>query len=564
VPTPPPPPRRSSSPSALLVLPLLTLLTLTPTTSPAATHETSFRVTDELLLIPIRNGAEKVRISLFVDGERVRQFDAELARSEEDVSFWAYDDLQPFAGGEVRVVGEGEDPARVALIRQGDTYPGEESLYEETWRPRFHFTSRRGWNNDPNGLVFYEGEWHLFYQHNPMGWSWDNMHWGHAVSDDLVHWRELGDALLPWSEDARGHVFSGGGFVDWKNTSGFQVGDEPPLVVAFTDTEAGESLAYSNDRGRTLTPYEGNPVLEHEGRDPKILWHEPTGRWVMVVYDESEERSIDFYSSADLKEWRFESRRPGFFECPELVELDLDGGTESRWVMFAADGEYVVGSFDGRVFSPGHDGKHRLWHGNFYASQLFSDAPAKRRVQIGWARGNDYPGMPFNQGMTIPVDLSLRETGEGPRLFAEPVPELQTLRTDHRSLPTTVVPPGDNALAGLAGDLLEMDTTLELGEKAVVTLGIAGAEVTLNRPKGSLRCGGVEAPLPVDDEGRLRLQVLVDRGSIEVFAGDGRVVLSEGVLLPPGKKALVLSATGGDVRIVSFDLWELQSIWPAS
>jgi sucrose-6-phosphate hydrolase SacC (GH32 family) len=230
--------------------------------------------------------------------------------------------------------------------------------------------------------------------------------------------------------------------------------------------------------------------------------------------------------------------------------------------MFAADGEYVVGSFDGRVFSPEHDGKHRLWYGNFYASQLFSDAPGQRRVQIGWARGNDYPGMPFNQGMTVPVDLSLGETGEGPRLFAEPVPELQTLRTDPRSLPPTAVPPGDNALAGLEGDLLEMDTTLELGETTVVTLGIAGAEVTLNRPQGTLRCGGVEAPLPIDGEGRLRLQVLVDRGSIEVFAGDGRVALSEGVLLPPGKKALVLSATGGEARIVSFDLWELHSIWP--
>ena len=229
-------------------------------------------------------------MSLFVDGKRVRHFNAELAGSEDDVSFWAYFDLRPFEGGQARVVATGPEPSRVELVRQGDSYPGEEELYAETWRPQFHFTSRRGWNNDPNGLVFYEGEWHLFYQHNPVGWAWDNMHWGHAVSPDLVHWRELGDALFPWSDDARGHVFSGGGFIDWKNTSGFQEGDEPPLVVAFTDTEAGESLAYSNDRGRTFTAYAGNPVVEHKGRDPKILWHEPTGRWVMVVYDETEER----------------------------------------------------------------------------------------------------------------------------------------------------------------------------------------------------------------------------------------------------------------------------------
>jgi len=526
-------------------------------------QQKTFTITDDLLLIPIRNGAEKVQVSLFVDGKRVRRFNAELARTEDDVSFWAFFDLRAFAGGKARVVASGEEPSRVELIRQGDTYPGEQELYSEAWRPQFHFTTRRGWNNDPNGLVYFEGEWHLFYQHNPVGWAWGNMHWGHAVSTDLVHWQELGDALFPWSEDARGHVFSGSGFIDWKNTSGFQDGDAPPLVVAFTDTEAGESLAYSNDRGRTLTAYEGNPVVEHEGRDPKILWHEPTARWVMAVYDETEERVIDLYSSADLKDWRFESRLPGFYECPELVELPLDGGQETRWMVFAADGEYVLGSFDGRVFRPEHEGKRQLWHGNFYASQLYSDAPNGRRVQIGWARGNDYPGMPFNQGMTVPVDLSLRTTKDGPRLFAEPVPELKALREEHRWVPAADVPPGDNALAGLEADVFEIDTTLQVDDEAVVTLAVGGARIVLNAGQKTLQCGAVEAPLPLDEEGRVRLQVLVDRGSIEVFAGDGRVALAEGVLLPRGDRALTLHAARGKARMVSFDLWRLRSIWSA-
>ena len=540
------------------------LLLLAAAASAGDEQHKTFTISNDLLLIPIRNGADKAQVSLFVDGKRVRHFNAELAGAEDDVSFWSYLDLSPFEGRPARVVASGPEPSRVQLIRQGDTYPGEEELYAETWRPQFHFTTRRGWNNDPNGLVFYEGEWHLFYQHNPVGWSWDNMHWGHAVSEDLVHWRELGDALFPWSDDARGHVFSGGGLIDWKNTSGFQEGEEPPLVVAFTDTEAGESLAYSNDRGRTFTAYAGNPVVEHKGRDPKILWHEPTSRWVMVVYDETEERSIDFSSSADLKQGRFESRLPGFFECPELVEVSVEGGAGSKWVVFAADGEYVLGSFDGRVFRPEHEGKHRLWYGNFYASQLYSDAPDGRRVQIGWARGNDYPGMPFNQGMTVPVDLSLRGTKDGPRLFAEPVPELKRLRGEHRSLPPTDVPPGDNALAGLEADIFEIDTTLELDEEAVVTLAVGGAKITLNTEERTLRCGGVEAPLPLDDATRVRLQMMVDRGSIEIFAGDGRVALAEGVLLPRGKKALTLSTAGEKARMVSFDLWALRSIWPES
>jgi fructan beta-fructosidase len=282
----------------------------------------------------------------------------------------------------------------------------------------------------------------------------------------------------------------------------------------------------------------------------------------MVVYDETEERAIDFYSSPDLKEWRFESRLPGFFECPELVEMPLDGGAGSRWMVFAADGEYVLGAFDGRVFRPDHEGKHRLWYGNFYASQLYSDAPDGRRVQIGWARGNDYPGMPFNQGMTVPVDLSLRETEDGPRLFAQPVPELQRLRADHRSLAPADLPRGENALAGLEADVFEIASTLDLDDEAVVTLAVGGARIVLNAAQGTLRCGDVEAPLPLAEDGRVRLQVLVDRGSIEVFAGDGRVAAVEGVLLPRGNKTLALSVARGRARVASFDMWTLRSIWP--
>jgi fructan beta-fructosidase len=530
----------------------------------AARVEKTFAITDDLLLLPVRNGAEKVRMSLFVDETLVRHLNVELAESEAQASFWVYLDLRPFEGGSVRVVVEGPDPSRVELIRQGNEYPGEEDLYRETYRPRFHFTSARGWNNDPNGLVYDQGEWHLFYQHNPVGWGWDNMHWGHAVSDDLVHWRELGEALHPWSDQVLGHVFSGSGFVDRRNTGGFQDGDEPPLVVAFTDTGAGESLAYSNDRGRTLSVYEGNPVVEHEGRDPKVVWHEPTGRWVMAVYDETERRAIAFYSSADLREWRFESRLPGFYECPELLELPVDGGPRRRWVVFAADAEYVLGSFDGRVFRPDHEDKHRLWYGNFYASQVYSDAPDGRRVQIGWARGNDYPGMPFNQGMTVPVDLSLRQTRDGPRLFAEPVPELASLRADHRSRPAAELRSGENALAGLEADVFEIDTTLELGEDSAVTLMFGGFKVGLDAEAGVLRCGWVEAPLVLDSEGRVRLRILVDRGSVEVFAADGRVAVSEGVLLPPGDKPLTLFVARGRARLVSFDQWALESIWPES
>ena len=186
----------------------------------------------------------------------------------------------------------------------------------------------------------------------------------------------------------------------------------PPLVVAFTSTGRGECIAYSNDRGRTWTEYAGNPVVRHAGRDPRLLWHEPTKRWVMAVYDETGgARSIAFHSSPDLKTWRFESRIDGFFECPELFELPVDGDCPARrlWVLYAADGEYRLGQFDGQRFAP-ETGKLRVWYGNFYASQTFSDAPDGRRIQIGWANGIAFPGEPFNQQMTVPCELTLRPT----------------------------------------------------------------------------------------------------------------------------------------------------------
>ena len=216
------------------------------------------------------------------------------------------------------------------------------------------------------------------------------MHWGHAVSRDLVHWTELPIALYP--SEYGDWCFSGSGVVDRRNTSGFGSATRRPLVAAFTSTARGECIVFSNDRGRTWTEYEGNPVVRHAGRDPRLLWHEPTKRWVMAVYDETAgARSIAFHSSPDLKKWSFESRIDGFFECPELFELAVGGDACSRlWVLYGADGEYRLGNFDGHRFTP-ETGKLRLWHGNFYASQTFSDTPDGRRIQIGWGKASRFP-----------------------------------------------------------------------------------------------------------------------------------------------------------------------------
>lgn len=243
-------------------------------------------------------------------------------------------------------------------------------LYQERYRPQYHFTPARNWMNDPNGLVFYEGEWHLFYQYNPLGNTWGHMSWGHAVSRDLVHWQHLPVAL---AEENGIMIFSGSAVVDWKNTSGFGQGGRPPLVAIYTGAREGHQaqyLAYSTDRGRSWTKYAGNPVLDigsGEFRDPKVFWYEPQQKWVMVLV-KAMERKVSFYASKDLKQWSHLSdfgpagAVGGVWECPDLFELPIEGEPgQTRWVLDVdlnpgaiaggSGGQYFIGHFDGTRFT---------------------------------------------------------------------------------------------------------------------------------------------------------------------------------------------------------------------
>src|SRR6478736_4206298 len=255
------------------------------------------------LNFPIKNGAPIKRVTLLVDGREQHGFDIELADDKPD--WWAFFDATPLHGKTmtVKVNKLADTSTGLSSIDQTTEIKEAQDLYRESLRPQFHFTARRGWLNDPNGLVYYDGEYHLFYQHNPYGWNWGNMHWGHAVSKDLVHWKESPEALYP---DEHGTMFSGSAIVDWNNTAGFQTGKEPALVAMFT--AAGkpftQGLAYSNDRGRSWTKYEKNPVLGHlvhENRDPKVVWYAPKNKWVMSLYLDHNDFAI--FSSTNLKQW---------------------------------------------------------------------------------------------------------------------------------------------------------------------------------------------------------------------------------------------------------------------
>ena len=516
-------------------------------------------VEKRFLHLPVKNGVRKVRMKFVADGRAVREFEIELAEEKPDL--WAFADVGPFHGRRLSIEVDRLIPESKALdsIRQDDTLPEAVRLYAEPARPQFHFTSRFGWLNDPNGLVFANGQWHLFYQHNPYGWGWGNMHWGHAVSPDLFHWHELPIALYPQKWDD--WCFSGSAVVDAKNTSGFKAGDRDVLVAAYTSTGRGECVIFSNDWGRTWTEFEGNPVVKHAGRDPKLVWHEPSHAWVMAVYDEPEgKRQIAFYSSKDLKHWAFQSRIDGFFECPDLFELPVEGRPgEARWVLSAADGKYVLGQFDGRQFVPESE-KLQVWRGNFYAAQTYDNTPNGRRVQIGWGQGINFEGSRFNQQMTVPVELTLRPTAEGLRMFAEPVRELAGLHGPERSWTDLALVPNDNPLADVRGELMRIKADIEPGTAESVGFVVRGVPVRYDAVKRRLLCKQTEAPLEPAG-GRITIEILVDRGSVEVFGNNGRVALSVGGVLPADDRSIRTDVTGMGAIIRSLKVIELKSAW---
>ena len=512
------------------------------------------------LLLPVQNAAPARRMKVLVDDRTVREFDIQLPDGEAD--FQVFADVSPWKGQPLTLVVDRLPSGSTVLesVVASDTLPDEPQLYRETHRPQFHFTARRGWLNDPNGLVYFDGEYHLFFQHNPYGWSWGNMHWGHAVSSDLVHWKELPLALVP-----RQHgdwAFSGSAVVDTENTTGLGEPGMPVLVAAYTSTGRGECLIFSKDRGRTWTEFPNNPVVKHVGRDPRLVWHAPTKAWVMAVYTEAEgKRWIAFHTSPDMKVWTYRSRVEGFFECPELFEIPIEGQPgATKWVLYGADGEYVRGEFDGREFKSDFP-KQRIWHGQFYAAQTYSNAPDGHRIQIGWANGVTFPGMPFNQQMTIPHTLTLRATPNGLRLFAAPVKEFEALRTNELvTLKETELSTGNDPLKSTSAELIDLELELELRQAEGLTLTLRGIPIEYDAKTRTLSLGKHRLAVPQDND-RLHLRALVDRGSIELFVQRGRVAVSHGVLLPPENRSLSLTVKGASILVTSLKVFELRSAW---
>lgn len=532
-----------------------------------ANAERTFTASAKYLHLPIKNGAAKRVVTLLVDGQAVVRNDIELAdeAAAGQLDWWAPLDVSGFSGKKVtlRVDKLHENSTALTAIDQSDNLKDAAELYRERLRGQFHFSPRRGWNNDPNGCVFYNGEYHLFFQHNPYGWGWGNMHWGHAVSKDLVHWEELGDKLWP---DDMGPMFSGGAVVDWRNTSGFGKDGQPPLVLFYTaaGNPTVQCLASSTD-GRNFTKYADNPIIPQitpGNRDPKVIWHEPTKRWVMVLYVELKgKHTIHFFTSENLKDWKLASITDGFFECPDFFELAVDGdAARKKWVLLGASSEYRVGAFDGERFVsespkvPGHRGQ------GFYAAQSFSDAPGGRRIFIGWFQ-TETKGMPFNQSMTVPLELGLTQTDDGPRMTFAPVKELEKLRTKTHTFEPLHLKPGDqNPLDAIRAELVEVQIEFEPGEAREVVLNIRDVMVEYDTAKQELSVAGRRAPAPLVG-GKQRITILCDRMGTEVFAAGGLCYMPMPYNANPDNLRCFLETRGGPAKITSLEVHELRSAW---
>ena len=545
------------------------------------THSAPMVVGKKYLLLPIRIGADECTVEFEVAGKKVIRCGAELAPDAESVDFWAYFSIEAHKGQPAVISAEGAKAESFALIRQSDEIPGQDMLYSESLRPQLRFSQKAGWNNDVNGLVYHEGEWHLFHQFCPTALRHADKFWGHAVSKDLIHWEELPIALSPFIQ-AKGQCFSGSTVVDHQNTAGFQTGAKPPLVAVFSDFGAGvgEALAYSNDRGRTFTYYDKNPVLKHRGNDPRVIWYKYDkddqsisaaakklgGHWVMVVYNKEPEygANIAFFTSIDLKNWTLQGHLSGYKECPDIVELPVDpsgssektdGKREKRWVVYGADAQYAVGKFDGKVFTPEHEGKHRVHYGAYFASQTFSNPPDERTIQIGWAKIK-MPGMPFTQTFTLPHRLTLRQTPDGIRMYAAPVKEIAKLRKKtHSAEPVDLAEDSGKSL-DVSGELFEIRAEFAVGKARVVGLDIGGNGITCDVDAGKLN----GAPMnPVD--GIVSMQVIVDRPMVEICGNDGAVYITQSRKERGDVSAVKAFAKGGPARLIKLEVHELKSIW---
>lgn len=525
-------------------------------------------VTGRYLAVPVKNGKPDAKMEIFDGKKRILRYDVMWAKEKAD--WTASVDLGAYKGRSLTFRFSGKNPPD---LDSGDFRFSDNRIaspfgvFDEPCRPQLRFTPPLGWNNDPNGLSYRNGEWHLFYQHNPVGVLWGNMSWGHAVSRNLVDWEDFGDAILP---DNTGMMFSGSAVTDFENTAGFGKGAHVLAYTAANRTPT-QRIAWSTD-GRTYTkwPDAAVPARRDSKRDPKVFWYAPGSHWVMMVYGlvEPNRHGMSVFTSENLKEWTFASHIPGdktdegryLFECPDFFELPVPDSKETRWVLTGANRLYAIGTFDGRVFKPEEERLEQMRVINHptctYAWQTFNDAPGGRRIQLAWSRFDTFKrgktSAVFSQGMNLPVELSLKRTRNGLRLARHPVPELKALRVGE-AMP----------LDSFDGELAEIEFSCIPGEDSYVVFDLRGIRVSYNAARRTLTVNDSSTTWDLDEEGRLALRIFLDRVGFELFSQDGLQYLPVPNIFPDSAKRKISYHTGDlkkSVRDVKSRVWKLRPI----
>lgn len=482
------------------------------------------------------------------------------------------------------------------------------SGYDQRYRPQVHFTPARHWMNDPNGLVYFQGWYHLFFQYNPYGSRWGNMSWGHAISRDLLHWRQLPVAI---PQGRRSMIFSGSAVVDWHDTSGFGVGARAPLVAIYTANPRHgpgaqtENLAYSTDGGQTWHKYAGNPVLDiglRNFRDPKVFWYAPRREWIMVV-SRAAAREISFYASKNLKTWRHTGNfgpagdTRGVWECPDLFRLPVANRPgQFRWVLkvdvqqhhpgTGGGGQVFIGHFDGTTFRAAAQPPQALDLGeDYYASASWSNLPGGpgNVITLGWMDNwlyaQDAPTAPWRGAMAFPRRLSLRDQNGRDWLIQRPIAALAALRAARRQFGSFVAPAGRTLLTvPPLGAAHEIRARVLVGARGrfVFTIGSPdGRDVRIGYAAATgrftvVRSGHYRFSPSFDSRNSTRLpgrprvielDLIIDRSSVEAFVDRGELTVAERMFPRGGAYTVRVRSSGA--RIERMDLWRLRGIWPA-
>ncbi len=560
----------------------------------------SLDVTEDYLLLPIQDDAPEGKICVVKDNEQKGTLmNVRLAR--ERVDSYVPFALSAYKGQHISIEIQGV-PETALCWKELKLSGSFDMANKESFRPVYHHTPAYGWMNDPNGMFYKDGVYHLYFQYNPYGSVWGNMHWGHSTSTDLMHWKFEGCAIVP---DAWGAIFSGSCVVDHENTAGF---GKEAVVAFYTSAKASpwgdvqsQSMAYSLDNGKTFVKYEGNPILtssEKDFRDPKVFWYAPGKHWVMML---AVGQHMEIYSSVNLKEWKKESEfgamqgaHGGVWECPDLVEIPVEGTREKKWVLICnlnpggpfggSAAQYFVGSFDGKKFvneSPTQT-KWMDWGKDNYATVTWNNAPDGRCIALGWMSNwqyaNNVPTRQYRSANTLARDLTLYREGQELYLKSTPSVEVKKARGKKVSIPSfrvsekhEIVNLFEEKQGAYEVEILIQNAGAskiafcllnDKGEKVSMYYDLNRKQFVMDRSES----GTVDfskdfpavtvAPANVDKE--LTLRLFVDRSSIEAFGEDGKFVMTNLVFPSQPYVKMCFEADKNGYAVKTLNVYKLQ------